>query len=197
MTAADDLLLLAAIPTPESLRLLQTALLAAGAGEADAVWPLLDTYYDFLTTLAARATSREFSHFASLLDMGAVGGVALQNILLAEAEGNWWTRLLAGGLSEGLMVLAARQYVRAWEGELDAVFTAAGWRLYRELWRVSEALRPALPAAERSRLVDRLLAPLADAGLSSAQRAALITRLYQLLLLARVRLALARAVEAP
>ena len=89
-------------------------LLAAGVAEGDPVWPLLDAYYDFLTALAARATSREFSHFASLLDMGAVGGVALQNLLQAEAEGQWWGRLLAGGLSEGLMVLAARQYVRAW-----------------------------------------------------------------------------------
>src|SRR5690606_7716693 len=110
MTTADDLLLYAAEPTPESLRRLQTALLAVGIAEEDPVWSLLDSYYAFLTTLAARATSREFSHFASLLDMGAVGGVALQNLLHAEAEGQWWNRLLVGGLSEGLMVLAARQY---------------------------------------------------------------------------------------
>lgn len=197
MTANDTLLSLVAEPTPDSLRRLQTGLLVAGVAEEDPVWPLLDTYYDFLTTLAARAGSREFSHFASLLDMGAVGGVALQNLLQAEAEGEWWSRLLVGGLSEGLMVLAARQYVRAWEGELDAVFIAARLQLYRELWRVSEALRPVLSAEERSRLLDELLAPLEDAGLSAAQRAALLTRLYQMLLLARVRLAVGRPVNAP
>jgi hypothetical protein len=182
---------------PDSLWQLQAGLLSARVDEDDPVWPLLDAYYDFLTTLAVRATSREFSHFASLLDMGAVGGVALQNILLAEDEGHWWTRLLAGGLSEGLMVMAARQYVRAWEGEMEAVFTAARWQLYRELWRISAALRPALPVVERSRLLEELVAPLADHNLEGAQRAALATRLFQLLLLARVRLALGRLAEAP
>jgi hypothetical protein len=194
--ADDNLILLAAAPTPEALRQLQTGLLAAGVGQADPVWPLLDAYYEFLTTLAVRATSREFSHFASLLDMGAVGGVALQNILMAE-EGQWWSRLLAGGLSEGLMVLAARQYVHAWEGELGAVFTAASWRLYRELWRVSETWRPDLPFAERHRLLEELIAPLAEDTLEGTQRAALATRLFQLLLLTRVRLALERRLELP
>jgi hypothetical protein len=197
VTDATDLLLLAAVPMPDSLWQLQAGLLSARVDEDDPVWPLLDAYYDFLTTLAVRATSREFSHFASLLDMGAVGGVALQNIMLAEGEGHWWTRLLAGGLSEGLMVMAARQYVRAWEGEMEAVFTAARWQLYRELWRISAALRPALPTAERSRLLEYLVAPLADHNLEGTQRAALATRLYQLLLLARVRLALGRLAEAP
>jgi hypothetical protein len=187
MTAAAELILLAAIPRPDSLRQLQTGLLAAGVGREDPVWPLLDGYYDFLTTLAVRATSREFSHFASLLDIGAVGGVALQNILLAPGEGHGWQRILAGGLSEGLMVLAARQYVRAWEGEMSAVFAAASWHLYRELWQVSAAFQPEMPAAERKRLLDELLAPLLAEGEGGTQRACWATRLYQLLLLLRLR----------
>jgi hypothetical protein len=183
---ANELLLLAAIPTPDALRQLQANLLAAGVPARDPVWTLLDGYYSFLTTLAARATSREFSHFASLLDIGAVGGVALQNVLLAGGEGKGWQRLLAGGLSEGLMVMAARQYVRAWEQEMSAVYTAAAWHLFRELWHVSAALQPALPAAERKRLLDDLLAPVLDEKVGGAQRAILATRLYQLLLLAQV-----------
>jgi hypothetical protein len=94
------------------------------------------------------------------------------------------------------MVMAARQYVRAWEGELDAVFTAASWQLYRELWRVSETLRPGLPASERSHLLEELLTPLASSNPSGAQRAALVTRLYQLLLVARVQLAVGRPAAA-
>jgi hypothetical protein len=183
---ANELLLLAAIPTPDALRRLQASLLAAGVPARDPVWTLLDRYYGFLTTLAARATSREFSHFASLLDMGAVGGVALQNVLLAGEAGHGWQRLLAGGLSEGLMVMAARQYVRAWEQEMSAVYTAAAWHLFRELWQVSSDLQPALPAGERKRLLDDLLAPLLDEEGAGAQRAVLATRLYQLLLLARI-----------
>ncbi|MDT8307457.1 MAG: hypothetical protein RRC07_16110 [Anaerolineae bacterium] len=186
MTVPTDLFLLAAVPTPGTLRQLQARLLSAGIGAAEPVWLLLDAYYEFLTALAARATSREFSHFASLLDIGAVGSVALQNVLLVEKEDRWWQRLLAGGLSEGLMVLAARQYVRAWEGEMGAVYAAAGWRLYRQLWHVSARLQPALPAEERRRLLDDLLAPLAEGDLSGTQRAILATRLFQLLLLVRL-----------
>jgi hypothetical protein len=44
MTAAAELILLAAIPRPDSLRQLQTGLLAAGVGREDPVWPLLDGY---------------------------------------------------------------------------------------------------------------------------------------------------------
>jgi hypothetical protein len=197
MPAADALFLLAAIPTPDALRQVQAGLLAASIGHEDPIWPLLDGYYEFLTTLAVRATSREFSHFASLLDMGAVGGVALQNILLVPGEGHGWQRLLAGGLSEGLMVLAARQYVRAWEGEMDAVFTAASWQLYRELWQVSAALQPGMPAGERKRLLDELLAPLLAEGEGGSRRAVLATRLYQLLLLLRLRETFPQTAEAP
>lgn len=197
MTVANDLFLLAAVPTPRALRQMQASLLSAGIGDGEPVWSLLDAYYDFLTTLAARATSREFSHFASLLDIGAVGSVALQNVLLVEKEDQWWQRVLAGGLSEGLMVLAARQYVRAWEGEMNAVYAAASWRLYRELWQVSARLHPALPADERRRLLDGLLAPLAEGDLGGTQRAVLATRLYQLLLLVQLRWAFPQAAGAP
>lgn len=197
MTRPGDLFLLAAVPTPDSLRLLQAGLLSTGVTEDEPVWSLLDAYYDFLTGLAARATSREFSHFASMLDIGAVGAVALQNLLLAEAPGQWWQRLMAGGLSEGLMVLAARQYVRAWEGEMSAVYATARWRLYRELWQVSARLQPALPLAERQRLLDELLNPLGDGELGGTQRAILATRLYQLLLLVRLRWTFPQAADIP
>lgn len=197
MTDHSDLFLLAAVPTPDSLRQLQSGLLRAGIAEDDPLWTLLDAYFGFLTSLAARATSREFSHFASMLDIGAVGGVALQNLLLAEADGQWWQRLLAGGLSEGLMVLAARQYVRAWEGEMSAVYATASWRLYRELWQVSARLQPTLPLAERQRLLDDLLNPLRDGDLNGTQRAILATRLYQLLLLVRLRWAFPQPTGTP
>jgi hypothetical protein len=185
--AAEALVLLAAMPTPASLRRLQAALLVAGVPAEEPIWPLLDDYYNFLATLAARVTSREFSHFASLLDIGAVGGVTLQNLLLGHDEGKMWQRLLAGGLSEGLMVLASRQYVRAWEGEMAAVYAMAAWRLFRELWQVSAAMRPELDATERRRLVDEMIAPLLAGELDGGRRAALAIRLYQLLLLARLR----------
>ena len=66
-------------------------------------------------------------------------------------------RLLGALLSEGLMVLATRQHVKAWEGELSAVYRAAAWYLYDELWRWAAGLKPDLSAADRRRLLDRLV----------------------------------------
>lgn len=187
MKTHSSLLLLLAQPTPEALWLLRGELLTANLPADSPVWSLLGQFYLFLNELTARASSREYSHFASMLDIAAVGGVALQNIL-AEAATDEETRhigqrLLAGAFSEGLMVLAARQYVKAWEGEMAASYRAAAWELYGELWNISTEMKPELPAVERRQLLDNLLAPLQDAGQSGTVKAALIARFYQLLLL--------------
>lgn len=171
-------------PSPAALRQLRGQWLEAGMAADTPVWRVLDQFYHFLNQLAAKASSWEYSHFASMLDMGAVGGVALQNLLSPEKAGQLWQRLLIAGVSEGLMVMAARQYVKAWEGEMAAVYAAAAWDLYGELWRASTEMMPELPGAERRRLMDALLEPVHDEEVGGVVKAALIARLYQLLLLA-------------
>jgi hypothetical protein len=174
-------------PSPSGLWQLRGELLRLGVTPDASVWPILDEYYGFLNELVASATAREYSHFASLLDIGAVGAVALQNLLTAEKGDLLWQRVLAGGLSEGLMVLAARQYVKAWEGELSSLFHGAAWNLFWHLWHLSLELRPELnPPARRAHL-DELLSPLRDEETGGTVKAALITRLYQLLLLIHLR----------
>jgi hypothetical protein len=88
---------------------------------------LLDAFYTFLNELSSSATAREYSHYASLLDMGAIAGVALQNLLERGSKDEWWQRLAVGALSESLMILAARQYVKAWDNEMTADFNNAAW----------------------------------------------------------------------
>lgn len=186
----DGLLALIAAPSPDTLRRLRGVLLEAGLVPDAEVWATLDHFFQFLNELAANATSRQYSHFASLLDIGAVGSVAVQNLLSADdgepGGPQIWKRLLAGGLSEGLMVLAARQYVKAWEGEMAAVYRAAAWNLTQHLWRISSQMRPEMPAGDRRHLLERLLAPAGDESLPGTARAALIARLYQVVLLVQI-----------
>lgn len=175
-------------PTPETLWQLRADLLA---GDVPASSPAIHTcasFYHFLTQLAANAASHQYSHFASLLDMGAVGSVAIQNLLEDERTSEWWQRFLVGGVSEGLMALAARQYVKAWEEELRATYQTAAWTLREALWTLSSQMQPDVDSAHRLRLIDDLLRPLRQPKVSGAAKAALIVRLFQLLLLLQLAL---------
>jgi hypothetical protein len=116
--------------------------------------------------------------------MGAVGGVAIQNLLEQRDSDGWWQRLLVGGLSESLMIMAARQYVKAWDNEMSSDINQAAWFLYREYWQLSADMQPELAHTERRRLVDELLAPIHNSETSGTAKAALLGRLFQLLLMA-------------
>jgi hypothetical protein len=150
---------------------------------------LAGAFYSYLTELEAKSTAREYSELASLLDMGAVGGVALEN--LAEAGQQLLQRLLLGGLSEALMVLASRQYVKAWSREMRPTHMQAVWFLRGELWRLSAAGRPDLSAEERAVLVDSLLRPALSDETADEVCIALLGRLFQVLLVVYLAQALA------
>lgn len=175
-------------PTPAALWQLRGELLEIGLASDSRVMTTLHEFYQFLNELVASSTAREFSHFASILDMAAVAGVAIQNLMNIEESEDWWKRFVVGATSEGLMVLAARQYVKAWEEEMRASYNAAAWYLSQEYWELSARLRPDLPLQERRQLVDRLLVPIQDDQLGGLVKAGLIVRLFQVLLLARLKL---------
>jgi hypothetical protein len=118
--------------------------------------------------------------------MAAVAGVALQNLIEEEDSEQWWQRLLAGAVSEGMMVVAARQYVKAWEVEMRSDYNAAAWYLAQEYWRLSQDLQPDLAPAKRRVLVDQLFEPFADKDLEATAKAGLIVYMFQLLLVARI-----------
>ena len=97
-------------PTPEALIGLQGALLALGAeGEAgERALEVTGHFFRYLSDLRSKLTSRDYSELASRLDIGAVGAVALENLVAGEPEA-FWKRLIVGGLAEVLMVAASRQ----------------------------------------------------------------------------------------
>jgi hypothetical protein len=170
-------------PEVKGLWALRAELLEAGLPDDSRVWSVVDQFQKFLDDLATSSTSREYSELASLLDISAIGGVVLENVLEKEGAEELGLRLLAGLVSEGLMVAATRQHVKAWGTELDAVYRRSAWFLYGELWRWAKELKPDLPAAERRRLLDRLLAPVHSEETSGLSKATLIGLLFQVLLL--------------
>lgn len=173
-------------PTPETLWRLRAELLEQGVRGDSRLLATVDEFYRFMNRLVASSTAREYSHIASILDMAAVAGVAVQNLIEQKDGRAWWQRFVAGAVSEGMMVLAARQYVKAWEVEMRSDYNAAAWYLAQEYWQLSVDLQPDLPPAERLALIEELFGPLADVRVAGSMKVGLIGRLFQILLLARL-----------
>jgi len=174
-------------PTPEALWELRADLLERNTPEDPRLVRIIGDFRAFLDHFATATSSRDLNHLASKLDIGAVGGVVLEQLFEGCTPRELAMRVLTGGISEGLMVLASRQYVRAQEGEIAALFRDTAWNLYEQLWQWTADANPELEAAERRRLLDRLTAPLRDVDTPPSVKASLAGRLYQVLLIAHLR----------
>ena len=173
-------------PSPADLVALQTRLLVAEAdpermAAARRALAVAQEFHAYLSEIEAKLSAREYSELASLLDIGAVGAVALENLI--EAGETLQQRMLLGGLSETLMVAASRQYVKAWGREMQPVRMRAVWFLREELWRLSVSGRPDMGTEERVAMIDGLLAPALDRDATDEDCMALVGRLFQILLI--------------
>jgi hypothetical protein len=171
-------------PTPQALQDLQGALLALerdGDSKAQAL-EVAGRFYVYLSELKSKIAARDYSELASRLDIGAVGAVALENIVSGD-RADTWPKLLLGIVAEGLMVAASRQYIRAWRVETSLVHTQAAWYLAETLWRTSEEMQPDLDPTERWQTIASLLAPANDPQVPAPEKATLLGRIFQLLLL--------------
>jgi hypothetical protein len=173
-------------PATEGLWRLRAELLEAGIPRESRVWGVIGEYQRFLEEVRTGVTSRHYSDLASKLDIGSISGVILDRFLEPQDARQLTFSLLSGVLSEGLMVMATRQHVKAWEEGLGSVCTGAAWFLYEELWHWTHEKKPELPAAERRRLLDLLFKPICSAGNDAFSRAVVIGTLFQLLLLSGV-----------
>jgi hypothetical protein len=179
-------------PAAGNLLDLQAALLSAEQGVApeqqrvkiNTALAVLDDFHEYMVELQGKLEAHAFAELASKLDIGAVGGVVLENLF--DAGKHLIQRLLIGGLSETLMIMASRQYVKAYNRDLDAMHRRSAWRMRRHLWQLSAANRPELADESRTALVDALLAPVLEEDNPSELRAVLLGRLFQVLLLCYV-----------
>lgn len=189
-TANDDLTRLnkllnhiAQQPTVDDLWTLRGTLLACTKDQPDTqlVHEIAREFFMYLSELQSKMTARHYNELASWLDMGSVGMLALQDILMEQKD--LWKNLVLGGLGEGLMVMASRQYVRAWVQELKSVHRHAAWALYGVLWRLSSQYQPDLATNERQALIDATLAPALDDDTPFEAKTLLMLRLFQTVLL--------------
>jgi hypothetical protein len=186
MSLTESLALMLTAPSADAVWRLRGDLLASGMPPDGRLLALLGAFHDYLDRLATGMSSRDYSQLASKLDISAISGVILERLAEASGSPKLGLNLVAGAISEGLMALATRQHVKAWEGELAAVHRAGAWILYEELWRWTSERNPEIEALERRELLDRLLAPTLDPQQPGLLRAALICRLFQILIAAGV-----------
>jgi hypothetical protein len=172
----------ATAPSPAVLWELYGHLLAAGADPR--LLRIVETFHHYLCDLQSKATARQYAELASLLDIGAVGGVALENLISGGKE-NLFERFMLGTVSESLMVAASRQYVKGWQSELHSTHCQAAWFLAGELWQLSSEMQPDLPAAHRWESIKGLLNPARDAQTPNGAKAVLLGWLFQITLLSR------------
>lgn len=170
-------------PTTDDLWALRGTLLACAQDqpETQLAHEVAREFYLYLSELQSKMNARQYNELASLLDIGAVGFLALQDIILEEKD--LWKNLLLGGIGEGLMVLASRQYVKAWEQELKSLHRRAAWTLYGVLWQMSCQHQPDVATSERLALIEATLSPALDDDTPFESRMLLLLRLFQTLLL--------------
>jgi hypothetical protein len=177
-------------PSAASLSALQAAVLAVEHGSgpgpqldaARLALAIADDFHAYLAALEGRVEARSYAELASRMDIAAVGGVVLENVL--DAGERLTERILIGGLSEALMMLASRQYVKAFRRELVALYREVAWKLRAHFWRLAARGRPDVDAGERTLQVDLLLAPIASDATDDTVRSVLIGLLFQIVLLA-------------
>jgi hypothetical protein len=170
-------------PTTAALWGLRADLLEAGTPPDAPALVVVGEFHSFLDRFATATSSHDLSHLASKLDMAALGGVLAEQLFEQPDAKDLAKRVLTGSISEGLMVLASRQYVHVHEGELEALLRDTAWRLFELLWSWTESANPELDSSERRKLIEQLTAPISNPKLGIDPRAVLVGRLFQVLVL--------------
>jgi hypothetical protein len=171
-------------PTPDDLWQLQAELLAVGSDDAQKAREVSGEFHSFLRDLESKEASRTASRWGAALATASVTSVGLQEMLAEQQDP--LRRLVASGVTALLEVGGAAKSVEAWEVEASLVYYDVAWYLYGELWDVSLTTRPELSAEERRAMTECLLRPIIDPEVEGTAKSALLVRLFQIALAARM-----------
>jgi hypothetical protein len=171
-------------PTPEDVWRLQKDLLALGGEAAQQARKVAGAFYSCLRNMQSKSASRSASRQGAALGTAAVASVGLQETFAAQKDP--LRSLFATGVTAMLEVGSALKSAQAWEVEASLLYHDLAWYLYGELWEISLATRPELSAAQRRACTDLLLQPVLDPKVPDATKSALLVRLFQVALAARM-----------
>jgi hypothetical protein len=171
-------------PTPQDLWQLQKDLLALGGEPAERAREVAHAFHGCLRNLDSKTASRNASRWGAVLGTAAVGTVSVQE-MLAKQEGPL-ERLMESGAPALLEVGSAVKSAQAWEVEARLMYDDMAWFLCTQLWDISLTSRPKLSPADRQSQIDQLLDPILDPKVPDNDKAALLVRLFQAVLAARL-----------
>ncbi len=171
-------------PTPADLWQLQGELLAIGTEAALQARRVAGDFYMYLSDLESKVTSRRHSRWAAVLETASVTSVGFQDMI--DEEVDLLKRAIAAGGTALLEIAAAYKNVQAWEVEAALVHHDAAWQLYGELWDISTTLLPDLPAGQRRAHLGALLDPVVAPDTPAGIKAALLVKLFQVVLAVRL-----------
>ena len=156
------------------------------AASVDRALAAVGRFHTFAAEVKGFIVSRDFSKKASLLDVGSIGVLALENVLTAERKSLF--RILMSGLSEGLAFVASRQYIYGSTAVLDSLYRTNTVALYDDLWALATEIRGPLDektAREVQLGLDGFFKQLSDPGVPVDRRVAAIYQMYGILVLVR------------
>jgi hypothetical protein len=171
-------------PTPEDVWRIQRDLLALGGETARQARQVAGAFHSCLRNLESKSASRSASRRGAVLGTAAVASVGLQEMFNAQQDP--LRGLLAGSVTAMLDVGAAIKNAEAWEVEASLMYYDLAWYLYGEIWDVSLAAQPELSPEQRRAFADLLLKPVLDPDVGDAVKSALLIRLFQVVLAARL-----------
>jgi hypothetical protein len=171
-------------PTPEDVWHIQRDLLALGGETAQQAREVAGTFHSCLRNMQSKRASRSASRQGAALGTAAVASVGLQETFASQEDP--LKGLLASGVTAMLEVGSAFKSARAWEVEASLMYYDLAWYLYGELWEISLAARPELSAEQRRACADLLLQPVLAPDVADATKSALLVRLFQVVLAARM-----------
>jgi hypothetical protein len=157
---------------------------------------LCDAFFRFTTCLLHNLKGKGFTQFATLWDMATVGSLALHDLM----DGRWrqLKDLLASAFSEGSMIMASLQYVRAAEENLKTVTDEHASFLYGKLWGVALEIRKGLTPAEAREAqkgLDDFFSALKSEGTPIETRMVVLLQIYMIMLKIRMGMLLGIADE--
>lgn len=153
----------------------------------DRAMELAATTHEFAAELRGFQSQKEHSEKASMFDLGAVGVLAVENVLTADKPN--LARIVMSALSEALMYLASRQYVGGSAEVLRSLYRRNAASMHRDLWTLATDYRRGLSEKEIRGIqeeIDAFFRRLETDGVPVEARIAVLRQFYALLLTLRV-----------